>query len=86
VPSFDMHMNQEGIMTFLQEFRDKTYGQYPNAMTVGEANGVTVEEAPQWAGDDGVMDMVFQFEHLDLWDQEGKKGLDVVAVKKALTR
>ncbi|MCR6097423.1 alpha-glucosidase [Salipaludibacillus agaradhaerens] len=86
VPSFDMHMNQEGIMAFLQEFRDKTYGQYPNAMTVGEANGVTVEEAPQWAGDDGVMDMVFQFEHLDLWDQEGKKGLDVVAVKKALTR
>ncbi|MCR6109843.1 alpha-glucosidase [Bacillus sp. A301a_S52] len=86
IPSFDMHMNQEGIMAFLQEFRDKTYGQYPNAMTVGEANGVTVEEAPQWAGDDGVMDMVFQFEHLDLWDQEGKKGLDVVAVKKALTR
>jgi alpha-glucosidase len=86
VPSFNMHMNQEGIMAFLQEFRDKTYGQYPNAMTVGEANGVTVEEAPQWAGDDGVMDMVFQFEHLDLWDQEGKKGLDVVAVKKALTR
>ncbi|MCR6105758.1 alpha-glucosidase [Salipaludibacillus agaradhaerens] len=86
VSSFDMHMNQEGIMAFLQEFRDKTYGQYPNAMTVGEANGVTVEEAPQWAGDDGVMDMVFQFEHLDLWDQEGKKGLDVVAVKRALTR
>jgi alpha-glucosidase len=86
IPSFDMHMNQEGIMAFLQEFRDKTYGQYPNVMTVGEANGVTVEEAPQWAGDDAVMDMVFQFEHLDLWDQEGKKGLDVVAVKKALTR
>ncbi|UTR13871.1 alpha-glucosidase [Salipaludibacillus sp. LMS25] len=86
ISSFDMHMNQEGIMPFLQEFRDKTYGQYPNTMTVGEANGVTVEEAPQWAGDDGVMDMVFQFEHLDLWDQEGNKGLDVVAVKKALTR
>ncbi|WP_258871550.1 alpha-amylase family glycosyl hydrolase, partial [Halobacillus trueperi] len=40
VSSFDMHMNQEGIHEFLQEFKDETYSNY-DVMTVGEANGVS---------------------------------------------
>ncbi|SFB03041.1 MULTISPECIES: alpha-glucosidase [unclassified Bacillus (in: firmicutes)] len=86
VSSFDMHMNQEGIQEFLQEFKDRTYGNY-DVMTVGEANGVSVDEADLWVGEEkGKMNMVFQFEHLDLWDAEKKKKLDVVGLKKALTR
>ncbi|WP_173918493.1 alpha-glucosidase [Halobacillus sp. Marseille-Q1614] len=85
VSSFDMHMNQEGIHEFLQEFKDKTYGK-KNALTVGEANGVSAEEAHQWVGEEGKMDMVFQFEHLDLWDQDAEQQLDVVGLKHALTR
>ncbi|MBB5172354.1 glycoside hydrolase family 13 protein [Texcoconibacillus texcoconensis] len=86
VSSFDMHMNQEGIHEWLQEFKDETYSNYPEAMTVGEANGVSVYEAHLWAGEQGKMDMIFQFEHLDLWDYEATSKLDVVALKKALTR
>jgi alpha-glucosidase len=86
VSSFDMHMNQEGIHEFLQEFKDETYGQY-DVMTVGEANGVKTEDAHLWVGEDeGKMNMVFQFEHLDLWDAEKKKELDVIGLKETLTR
>jgi alpha-glucosidase len=86
VSSFDMHMNQEGIHEFLQEFKDETYGKY-DVMTVGEANGVKTEDAHLWVGEkEGKMNMVFQFEHLDLWDAEKKKDLDVVGLKKTLTR
>ncbi|WP_280770277.1 alpha-glucosidase [Salipaludibacillus daqingensis] len=86
VPSFDMHMNQEGIHDYLQEYKEETYAKYPNTMTVGEANGVSVDEAHLWVGEEGKMDMVFQFEHLDLWDYEVGGGLDVVELKKVLTR
>jgi alpha-glucosidase len=86
VSSFAMHMNQEGIHDFLQEFKDETYAKY-DVMTVGEANGVKTEDAHLWVGEDaGKMDMVFQFEHLDLWDAEKKKDLDVLGLKKTLTR
>ncbi|RWZ58896.1 alpha-glucosidase [Halobacillus fulvus] len=85
VSSFDMHMNQEGIHEFLQEFKDRTYSNY-DVMTVGEANGVSAEEADLWVGDNGKMDMVFQFEHLDLWDNDRDQQLDIVSLKEALTR
>ncbi|SIS81231.1 alpha-glucosidase [Salimicrobium salexigens] len=85
VSSFDMHMNQEGIHEFLQEFKEETYGKY-DAVSVGEANGVSADEAHLWVGDEGKMDMIFQFEHLDLWDQEGGTGLDVPALKHVLTK
>ena len=40
-------------------------------MTVGEANGVTVEDADKWVGEEnGFMNMIFQFEHLGLWDKD----------------
>jgi alpha-glucosidase len=86
VSSFDMHMNQEGIHEFLSEMQDKTYGNY-DVMTVGEANGVSVDEAHLWVGEEeGKMNMVFQFEHLDLWDTDPAKGLDILGLKKVLTR
>ncbi|WP_273853956.1 glycoside hydrolase family 13 protein [Guptibacillus spartinae] len=86
VSSFDMHMNQKGIQTFLQEFKDKTYSKY-DVMTVGEANGVSIDEADQWVDEkDGKMNMIFQFEHLGLWDAEENPDLDIVSLKKVLTR
>jgi alpha-glucosidase len=86
VSSFDMHMNQEGIHEFLQEFKEETYGKYEHALTVGEANGVGIDDAHLWVGKSGKMDMLFQFEHMDLWDYETGKGMDVIGVKQALTR
>lgn len=86
VSSFDMHMNQKGIQPLLKEFKEKTYGQY-DVMTVGEANGVSIDEADLWVGEKkGKMDMIFQFEHLGLWDAETNLQLDIVELKKVLTR
>ncbi|MBH0164547.1 alpha-glucosidase [Fictibacillus sp. 7GRE50] len=86
VSSFDMHMNQKGIHTFLQEFKDRTYANY-DVMTVGEANGVKIDEADLWVGkENGKMDMIFQFEHLGLWDAETNPEVDIVELKKVLTR
>ncbi|MEC1154538.1 glycoside hydrolase family 13 protein [Cytobacillus horneckiae] len=86
VPSFEMHMNQKGIHNYLKELKDITYGNY-DVMTVGEANGVSASQAHQWVGKkEGKMDMVFQFEHLGLWDAEKNPVLDIVALKKILTR
>lgn len=86
VPSFDMHMNQEGIQIFLQELKENTFDQY-DIMTVGEANGVSIDQADQWVGEEnGKFDMIFQFEHLDLWGKESGNGVDVLALKKTLSR
>jgi len=86
VSSFDMHMNQKGIHTFLQEFKDRTYANY-DVMSVGEANGVKADEAELWVGkENSKMDMIFQFEHLGLWDAETNPDLDIVELKKVLTR
>lgn len=86
VESFDMHMNQEGIHELLQELKEHTYGKY-DVLTIGEANGVTSKEAPLWVGEkEGKMNLIFQFEHLGLWDAEKNQSLDLVQLKKVFTR
>ncbi|GGM19562.1 alpha-glucosidase [Paraliobacillus quinghaiensis] len=86
VPSFERHMNQPGIDIFLSEFAKKTLHNY-DIMTVGEANGVRVEEAEQWIGEEnGYFDMIFQFEHLDLWGKDTTKRIDIHALKEILTK
>ena len=68
VPSFDKHMNVEGIHDYLRELKENTFSKY-DIMTVGEANGVKVEQATDWVGEnDGKYNMLFQFEHIDLWN------------------
>lgn len=86
VPSFDKHMNVKGIQPLLEELKENTFSKY-DIMTVGEANGVKIEDAELWVGEEqGKFNMVFQFEHLSLWDAEKKKDLDVVGLKKVLTK
>ncbi|MEG2984065.1 MAG: alpha-glucosidase [Peptostreptococcaceae bacterium] len=86
VSSFDKHMNVDGIHKHLKEIKENTYGKY-DVMTVGEANGVTPEDAHLWVSqDEGKFDMVFQFEHLDLWNNDMDKNLDLVKFKKVLSK
>ncbi|MBV7508387.1 alpha-glucosidase [Bacillus sp. sid0103] len=89
VECFDKMMNVDGIHTFLQELKEETFAKY-DIMTVGEANGVTVddvEDVELWVGEKtGKFNMVFQFEHLALWDAEAKKELDIVELKDVLSR
>lgn len=84
VESYKGHMNQPGIQTHLQELKDETYSKY-DVMTVGEANGVTTEDAHLWVGEkEGKFNMVFQFEHLNLWNHEISEGFDILGYKKVL--
>lgn len=84
-PAFDVDMNQPGIQTWLQEMKDKSLSQY-NIMTVGEANGVDPDNAEDWVGEDkGKFNMIFQFEHLGLWNT-GDVKFDVKSYKTILNR
>ncbi|MCY9163890.1 glycoside hydrolase family 13 protein [Bacillus atrophaeus] len=86
VPSFPYHMNVEGIMDFLRELKKETFSRYP-IVTVGEANGVTADEAADWAGGkSGIFDMIFKFEHLGLWDIDADERIDVAELKRILSK
>src|SRR5690625_347420 len=86
VPSFDGHMNQPGIQTHLEELKKETFDKY-DIMTVGEANGVSIEEADKWVGEEnGKFNMIFQFEHLDLWGKNTTGGLDMHGLKQTLSK
>lgn len=86
VPSFDYMMNVDGIDEFLSEFTEKTFKKY-DIMTVGEANGVGLDDADKWVGEDnGYFNMIFQFEFLDLWDKDPEGGIDVRKLKRILTK
>ena len=82
--SFEGHMNQPGIQEYLQELKENTFDKY-DIMTVGEANGVTIEDSDEWVGEEnGKFNMVFQFEHLNLWDHNVGKSFDIKGYKDVL--
>ncbi|RBW69821.1 glycoside hydrolase family 13 protein [Bacillus taeanensis] len=86
VPSLDGHMNRDGIQVFLEELKKETFDNY-DIMTVGEANGVKVDGADEWVGEEnGKFNMIFQFEHLDLWGKSVTGGLDIHTLKQTLTK
>ncbi|QNF27296.1 glycoside hydrolase family 13 protein [Metabacillus sp. KUDC1714] len=85
VPSFDAHMNQEGIHVFLEEFKQETLDKY-DVMTVGEANGVTIEDADLWIGEEkGKFNMVFQFGAFELWGKSADNEINLPAFKESFT-
>ncbi|MFC0302566.1 alpha-glucosidase [Virgibacillus soli] len=86
VPSFPYHMNVEGIQPFLQELKENTFAKY-DIMTVGEANGVSLEQADEWVGEaHGKFNMIFQFEHLDLWNTGASDTIDLIRLKQILAK
>lgn len=86
VPSFSKHMNIDGIHDYLKEIKENTFDKY-DIMTVGEANGVKSEEADLWVGEEnGKFNMLFQFEHIDLWNNDGGEEFSVRNLKKVWNR
>lgn len=58
--------NGPHVHEYLQEMNEKVLSKY-DLITVGECSGVTVEEAKKYASSAGKeLNMVFQFEHMDL--------------------
>lgn len=83
IQAWSKYMNVDGIMPFLGELKEKTFANY-DIMTVGEANGVSSDQILEWVNEqDGKFDMIFQFEHLGLWDDNG---LNIPELKKVLSR
>jgi oligo-1,6-glucosidase len=81
-------INGPRIHEFLQEMYDRVLSRY-DVMTVGETPGVTPEEAILFTGEDrNELNMVFQFEHMDV--DAGPNGkwdlvpLDLVKLKRIL--
>ncbi|MBQ7154352.1 MAG: DUF3459 domain-containing protein [Synergistaceae bacterium] len=60
-----MTANTPGILDFLREFKREVRDGH-DIFTVGEANGVSADELPDWVGDNGVFDMLFEFSHVTL--------------------
>lgn len=85
VNAFDGHRNRDGIHELLEELKRETFDKY-DVMTVGEAGGVTVEEADQWVGEEqGKFNMIFQFEANGLWGAGRDGELDLIAYKNTMT-
>ena len=61
----NMTANQPGILDFLHEFKREVVADR-DIFTVGEANGVSPDELPEWVGSNGVFDMLFEFSHQTL--------------------
>ncbi len=83
--------NGPHVHEYLQEMRQEVLNN-ADTMSVGECAGVTLEEAKKYAGRDGKeLDMVFQFEHMDV-DTDPKVGkwsrqkMDLVLFKEILSR
>ncbi len=82
--------NGPHVHEYLQEMNQKVLSKY-DLLTVGECSGVTVEEAKKYASLDGKeLNMVFQFEHMDLDGGEtfkwNDKKIDLVELKQVLTK
>lgn len=74
---FNFCANGPRVHEFLQEMRREVLDGR-DTLTVGECSGVTLEEALKYASLDGKeLNMVFQFEHMDLdFDENGNKWTD----------
>ena len=86
VECYDYMMNHEGIDAFLREFSDTALKGH-DIMTVGEANGVTVDDVDRWVNEEnGYFNMIFQFEHLELWNKQESADIDAQALIRILTK
>ena len=71
-PDFSTFMNGPRIHEYLQEMNREVLSKY-DIMTVGECPGVDPEMASLYVGEDrGELNMLFQFEHMDI--DSGKNG------------
>ncbi|MBT2292035.1 alpha-glucosidase [Paenibacillus albidus] len=69
----EYYMNGPRVHEFLQEMNAKVLSKY-NIMTVGETPGVTVEDAIKYTAEErNELQMVFQFEHMDIDSGPGGK-------------
>jgi oligo-1,6-glucosidase len=90
-PAFEMVTHGPRFMAFMREMKQEVLGHY-DCITVGEAPCATLEQAQEITNPEtGALDMVFQFEHMDVDSQAGKgkwalKALHLPDLKASLSR
>ena len=86
VPSFDKHLNADGVLDYLDDMCKNTFAHY-DIMTVGEANGVSALQSDEWVAErHNRLNMIFQFEHVKLWEGDPTSPLNLCELKKIFTR
>lgn len=89
-PAWEKWLNGPRVHEFLQEMNQEVLRHY-DIMTVGETSCVTPEDAMLYAGEDrGELNMIFQFEHVGLGDNENGKWndtpIDYAAFREVMSR
>lgn len=82
--------NQEGILDFLQEFKQKVFNR-GDIFTVAEADGVYPDEYAKWVGANGAFDMSFDFSHIRLGFNDDfiwfkRKPWKLIDIRECLTK
>ena len=90
-PAFEMVTHGPRFMAFMREMKQEVLDHY-DCISVGEAPCATLEQAQEITNPEtGALDMVFQFEHMDVDSQAGKgkwalKALHLPDLKASLSR
>jgi oligo-1,6-glucosidase len=90
-PAFRMVVNGPRLLEHLREMRREVLSRY-DCITVGEAPGATTKEGVELTHQEaGVLNMLFQFEHVQLDEQPGQgkwalKPLDLRELKTSMSR
>ncbi len=83
VSSFDKHMNVNGIHEYLEELNENTFSKY-DSYDCWRSKWSKSDEAHLWVGNEnGKFNMIFQFEHLHLWDDENNEEFNVKKYKRS---
>nr|WP_154324510.1 alpha-glucosidase [Pantoea sp. 201603H] len=70
VPSFDRHLNYDGLLEYVDDMCRQVFDHY-NIVTIGEMNGIGADQGEAWVGENhNRLNMIFQFEHVRLWQHE----------------
>lgn len=84
-PSMVSHLNYDGLLDYVDAICGDVFNRY-DIVTVGEMNGLDAEHAEEWVGENrGRLNMVFQFEHVRLWEPQAGLRPTPAVLKKIFT-
>lgn len=86
VKSLSSHLNYDGLLEYVDDICKQVFNRY-NIVTVGEMNGLSAMQAEEWVGEHRQrLNMVFQFEHVHLWEPEAGLRPNPLELKDIFTR
>lgn len=84
-PSMVSHLNYDGLLDYVDDICGNVFNHY-DIVTVGEMNGLDAVHAEEWVGENrGRLNMVFQFEHVRLWEPQAGLRPTPAVLKKIFT-